>query len=363
MNVLLLGASGAVGRRTAAELVRSPEIDRLTLAGRDDAVLRSLSERLRGRAAVDLEAFDILEPDLARHMAGRDVVVSCAGPGLDLELPCVDAAIATGTRYVSLNDDVEPARELAGRDEQAKAAGATIVSGCGVAPGISNLLLALAAAELDSVEEIEVAFAASSADAGGPAGDLHFIAMLDGAARERDSKEESGSPHPVYFPEPVGWVETFDCDHPEELSAYSDGNGNARSFRFRIGLGEKAVMDVVRAGVATRLTAGDLRRRLWLKAAAPLRPLLEKATPGVAAWTALRTDVRGRAAGKSRTVTVGVVDHLANLASIPVAHAALSVSSVGPGVFTADGAFPPRPFLRALAARGIRFARLEPHAL
>ena len=362
MNVLLLGASGAVGRRTAAELVRSPEIDRLTLAGRDHAVLQSLSERLRGRAAVDLDAFDILEPDLARHMAGRDVVVSCAGPGLELELPCVDAAIAAGTRYVSLNDDVEPARELPARDEQAKAAGATIVSGCGAAPGISNLLLALAAAELDSVEEIEVAFAASSADGGGPAGDLHFVAMLDRAARERDSNEEGGSPHPVYFPEPVGWVETFDCDHPEELSAYSDG-GDALSFRFRIGLGEKAVMDVVRAGVAARLTAGDARRRLWLKAAAPLRPLLEKATPGVAAWTALRTDVRGRASGKSRTVTVGVVDHLANLASIPAAHAALSVASVGPGVFTAERAFPPRPFLRALAARGIRFARLEPHAL
>ena len=362
MNVLLLGASGAIGRRTAAELVRSPEIDRLTLAGRDRAVLRSLSDRLRGRATVDLDAFDILEPNLSRHMSGRDVVVSCAGPGVELELPCVDAAIATGTRYVSLNDDVEPARALPGRDEHAKTTGATIVSGCGAAPGISNLLVALAAADLDSVEEIEVSFAASSVDGGGPAGDMHFIELLDRAARERDSREEGGSPHPVYFPEPVGWVETFACDHPEELSVLSE-DGDARSFRFRIGLGEKAVMDIVRAAVAARLTGGDLRRRVWLKAAAPLRPVLEKATPGVAAWTALRTDVRGHAAGKSRTVTLGVVDHLANLASIPLAHAALSVSSLGPGVFTPNRAFPPRPFLRALAARGIRFARLEPQAL
>ena len=361
MNVLLLGATGAIGRRTAAELLRSPEIDRLTLAGRDGDLLRSLVERLRGRATLDLDEFDILSPGLADRMAGRDVVVSCAGPGQDLELPCADAAIAAGIRYVSLNDDVEPARELLGKHDDAKKAGATIVGGCGAAPGISNLLLALAAAELDSVEEVEVAFAASAADGGGPAGDLHFIEMLDRAARERDSKEEGGSPHPVYFPEPVGWVETFGCGHPEEMAVAGDGGRPA--FSFRIGLAEKAVMDVVRAGVAARLTSGERRRRLWLKTAAPVRPLLEKATPGVAPWTAVRTDVRGRASGKLRTVTMGVVDHLANLTSIPIAHAALSVASVQPGVFTADRAFPAKPFLAALASRGIRFARLEPHAL
>ncbi|HJR45243.1 MAG TPA: saccharopine dehydrogenase NADP-binding domain-containing protein [Actinomycetota bacterium] len=362
MNVLLLGASGAVGRRTAAELVRSPEVDRMTLAGRDRAILQALVDRLRGRAALALESFDILDPGLADRMSGHDVVVSCAGPGTELEVPCVDAAIQAGVSYLSLNDDLEPLGDVAARDAEAKVAGVTVVSGCGAAPGISNLLMTLAATELDSVDEVEVAFAASSADAGGPAGDLHFLAMLDRAARERDFGDGARAPHPVYFPEPVGWVETFGCGHPEAMAAFRS-RPDLSAFSFRIGLGEKAVMDAVRAAIASRITTGDRSRRIWLKAANPLRPLLEKVSPGAGAWTALRTDVRGRSAGKTRTISLGVVDHLVNLASIPLAQAALSWSSVGPGVFTPDQAFPAKPFLRAVAGRGIRFARLEPHAL
>jgi saccharopine dehydrogenase-like NADP-dependent oxidoreductase len=241
----------------------------------------------------------------------------------------------------------------------------TILSGCGASPGLTDLLIALATHELDEVQEVEISFAASSADGGGPATDLHFLAMLDRASRDGAERSEEGSraPHPVYFPDPVGWIETFPCDHPEEMTVAASHRGLV-AFRYQIGLAEKAVMDVVRVGIAARLTRGEVRRKLWLRSARPLRPMLEKLSPKAAPWTGLRTDVRGRKGGRSKTVSYGIVDHLENLASITLAQAAVDLPAQGPfGVVSADRVFEPRSFLRKVAARGLTFARLEPHNL
>jgi hypothetical protein len=188
--------------------------------------------------------------------------------------------------------------------------------------------------------------------------------MLDRAARDDSDEEERGarSPHSVYFPDPVGWVETFTCGHPEQLGL-ERSHPELDTFRFRIGLAEKAVMDVVRVGIATRLTSGPRRRRLWLKSAQPARPILEKLSPKAGPWTGLRVDVRGHRATKNKTVSFGVVDHLTNLASIAIAQAALSLPEGRSGVLSASEAFEPREFLRAVAQRGLTFARLQPHTL
>lgn len=360
--VLLLGASGAMGTRTAAELLRHPEVTRLTLAGRDRDRLEQLAGKLSGRAAVTPAVFDVLDRDeLVSHMRGHDVVTSCAGPGYELEVPCVDAALTAGTAYVSLNDDLDPATEVG-----AKVAGAgslvPVVSGCGASPGLSNLLVALAAAELDDVDEIEIAVGASTRDAGGPATEMHFVTMLADATRGPRVSGGS-SPHPVYLPEPVGWVETFPCPHPEELAFRTVLDGGD-SIAFRVGLSEKAVMDVLRAGVAARLGSHEGVKRAWLKMSRPVQPLLERMTPGNGGWTAIRVDVHGRRGGRARTISYGVVDHLINLVSITIAEAtARLLRGAGAGARTPEEMFDPKSFLAAVSARGVRFARLEPHAL
>ena len=365
MRLLLLGATGYVGRRTAAELLRHPEVEVLTLGGRDHQALEGIAERMRGRAEIRTAPFDITADAVAPHFKAHDRVLSCAGPGYQLEETCVEAALEAGVDYLSLNDDLGAAQTVRKRHEEALDKRVTIVSGCGAAPGLSDLMVALASRELDQVEEVEISVAASSADSGGKASDLHFIAMLDRAARDGAEQTEEGAraPHLVYFPDPVGWIETFPCGHPEQLNLAGSHPG-LDAFRFRIGLAEKAVMDVVRAGIASRLTSGELRRRLWLSSARPVRPLLEKLSPKAAPWTALRVDVRGRRERRSKTVSYAVVDHLVNLASIPLARAAVDLSAEEPfGVVSAGQLFDPRSFLGKVASRGLTFARLEPHSL
>ena len=365
MKVLLLGASGHIGRRVAAELLRHAEIEQLTLAGRDEGVLQRMADRMRGRAEIAVSAFDISRDAVAEHARGHDRIVSCAGPGYKVEADAVDGALQAGVDYLSLNDDFDAARQVSGRHGSALENGVTILSGCGVAPGLSDLLVALAVEGLEKIEEIEISFAASTADAGGKATDLHFVAMMDGAARDGVDSGDDGAraPHAVHFPDPVGWIETFPCSHPEELSIARD-HPNLAAFEFRVGLAEKAVMDVVRASIAARLTRGERRRQLWLRSSAPVRPMLEKLSPKAAPWTGLRVDVRGRPGGRSKTVSYAVVDHLVNLASIAIAQAVIALPSGEPfGVVSPGQVFEPRSFLRKVADRGLTFARLEPHQL
>lgn len=365
MRILLLGANGHIGRRCASELLRHPEVEQLTFAGRTAEPLQQMADSMRGRAEIDIAPFDITKGGLSAHARRHDRIVSCAGPGYELESLCVDGALRASVDYISLNDDLSAAQQIRRRHEAAVGSEVTVLSGCGASPGLTDLLVALAAEELDHTEEIEVSFGGSSADGGGRATDLHFISMLDRAAHNELDQREGGAraPRSVYFPDPVGWIETFPAGHPEQLNVVAQ-HPELSAFRFRIGLAEKAVMDVVRAGIAMRLTHGETKRKLWLRSAAPVRPLLEKLTPQAAPWTGLRVDVRGRKEGRNKTVSLGIVDHLANLASITLAQAAVDLPSGAPfGVVSPDQVFEPLPFLRKVAARGLTFARLQPHSL
>jgi hypothetical protein len=121
-------------------------------------------------------------------------------------------------------------------------------------------------------------------------------------------------------------------------------------------------MDVVRASAAAGLLATEKQRQVMLRMADPMRPLLELLPPRGAPWTAARVDVRGRAHDRSTTVSVSVVDHLSNLATVPLVYGALEVGGGGApaGVVVPERAFDARSFLTSIAERGIRIARLDP---
>jgi saccharopine dehydrogenase-like NADP-dependent oxidoreductase len=298
-----------------------------------------------------------------------DVVASCAGPAYLTEETSVAAALAAAVPYVSTCNDhaaSDAVRTLRGIEEAA----APVVSGCAMSPGISSVLVAKAASELDEVRGIEIAVAASSTDPSGPASELHLLAALSGEApmiAEGDLVTERASTEPlrIYFPEPVGWTETFWCGHPEVL-AMRDRYPPATRISFRLGLTEKAAMDAVRASVAAGLVGSERKRRAWLRLSAPVRPLIERIPPLGAAWTAVRVDVTGTRSKSPAHITFGVVDHLINLAAVPLAHATEALGAgrtSGRGLTAPEDALEITPFLQKLSRRGIRIARLEPHAL
>ena len=368
VNVLLLGATGAVGRRVAGELSRSDAVHRLVVSSRNGTTLERFAHNLGGaeRGVFPLEMDVSKEDSLA--VAGRefDVIASCVGPSYLYEEIVVSAAVAAGTACVSLGDDAATLQRLGESSDSAAAAGATIVTGCGLSPGLTNLMGRLAAAQLDEVDKIAIHVARSASDAGGPASLRSLVrTVAEGPPPPSRGPEDpnSATPRPSFFPDPVGWVETFGYDHPE-LATLRRSFPGVRSVEFRAGLAERAAMDLVRAVAAVSRTEGSGGRSI--AAAGLLRRVLERLPARSAEWTAARVDVEGRREGRPLSISYGIVDHLANLAALPMAQAALALGSgdtAAPGVHAPDEVFGAKPFLRALSHRGLRIARLEPHAV
>jgi saccharopine dehydrogenase-like NADP-dependent oxidoreductase len=367
LSILVLGATGAMGRRTAAELARTPEVGRVVVAGRARASLDELHAFLGGPRGKG-EPVLLRSPDardLTDLFARVDAVVSCVGPSAPVELQFVEASVAARVPYVSLCDDARVTR--AALEPSTRREGPTIVLGCGLRPGLTNLLFALAAADMDSVDAASIAIAGSVSSEKGPASELHYLECLDeDVAVLTEGRLEvnpaGSSPHLVFFPDPVGWVETFPCAHPEVFTLRRS-QPNMRSLEWRFGLVERPAMDALRAASALGLARSAGRRRGWLRVSSSVMPLLERFSSARGGWTAARVDVWGTRGGHSAETSIAVVDHLSNLVTVPLAHVAVELASKRldkPGVWTADEALDAAAVLGHLARRGVRIARLQP---
>jgi NAD(P)-dependent dehydrogenase (short-subunit alcohol dehydrogenase family) len=355
MRILVLGAAGRTGRRTAAELARHEEVTDLIVAGLDYEPLHRFAslfgERVRP-ARVDAEDAD----DVSAACSQAEVVINCAGPAHLTEIPAAKGAIEAGVPYVSLCDDYFAAGEVAALDERARSTGALVIPGCGLAPGITTMLAGLARDELDEIDEVELSLAPSFGDLPTDAHATHLVHALSSPVPVVSENEEriadsGGSPHLVYFPEPVGWVETVTCAHADMHNLRSP---ELRGLTVRLGLTERAAMDALRA-----LSSGPFSS---FRAARRALAVAQALPPRGPQWSAARLDVVGSSAGRTSTVSLGVVDHLINLATAPLTLAAIELGSgrvKGSGVKSADEVFDPGEFLAALGDRGISVARLE----
>lgn len=134
-NIVVIGGSGVVGRiisRTLADVL--PNVT-LTTASRRCTVEAS-SSRIRHLA------IDAAQPAALRTaLADRDVAIIALGPfdryGASIHRTCVEA----GVDIVDINDSIAATSEIIETEPQACAAGVRVLTGMGLAPGLSTLLL------------------------------------------------------------------------------------------------------------------------------------------------------------------------------------------------------------------------------
>jgi short subunit dehydrogenase-like uncharacterized protein len=135
LDVVLLGATGFVGRLIAAHLIgTAPEEVRLGLAGRSRSKLDALVAQI-GPAAerAELIQIDVRDwADLQALVARTRVIATTVGPYIRDGMPLVRACAAAGTHYCDLTGEVLFVRQSAAEcHEEAKASGARIVHACG----------------------------------------------------------------------------------------------------------------------------------------------------------------------------------------------------------------------------------------
>jgi short subunit dehydrogenase-like uncharacterized protein len=134
LDVVLYGASGFIGKLTAAYLARSGAGIRVALAGRTverlDAVRRALGSGARDWPLI---VADLSQPAALLDMAARtQVVVNTVGPYSKYGLPVVAACAATGTDYADVTGEVPFVRDSIDlHHQQAVDNGARIVHSCG----------------------------------------------------------------------------------------------------------------------------------------------------------------------------------------------------------------------------------------
>jgi short subunit dehydrogenase-like uncharacterized protein len=161
LDVVVHGASGFVGRLTAAYLAASaPDGARIGLSGRS----REKLERVRadlGAAAADWPVIvaDSADLDALSALAARTrVVATTVGPYRRYGLPLVEACAAAGTHYCDLAGEVLFMREAIDRfDAVAAGSGARIVHTCGFdsIPSDLGAFLLAEAARADGAGELE----------------------------------------------------------------------------------------------------------------------------------------------------------------------------------------------------------------
>lgn len=326
MSCALLVGAGAVGARAARQLVDTPGLTRLLVADRRAARAEAVAHAMGEKA-------EAIEWHAAAPLPVDADVVACALPaGADLAV--AERALAAGRAFATVTDDRDSIEALLGLDERARAAGVTLAVGCGLAPGLADVLARHAAGALDHIDEAHVA----RSGVAGPAS----VAALRHALHERPTEWRDGAwldarpmgPELVWFPDPIG---ARDCT----LAA----GGLALIVRALPGLSHATL----------RLADPPPRKR---------RILGPRETEG--SWGTTRVEVHGRRGSTVESIVFGVVERTAVAAGsvLAVAVAQLAGALEGqqprtPGAHGLAELVEPVSFLAELARRGVRAAVYE----
>lgn len=152
----VLGASGLVGKNLIRELLENTN-NKVVVAGRNQQKLQEMyrhDERITDIVTVDARS----EQKVKRFYAAIDMMINCTGPipskknipaalAVEHSLPYIESSISL------LNESEENLRII---DQDAKKQNVLLATGAGFFPGLSRVLLQLAATTFVSVDHLKI---------------------------------------------------------------------------------------------------------------------------------------------------------------------------------------------------------------
>lgn len=323
----MVAGLGEVGVRAARQLIDTPDVDRVIVAARQAEHARDVAAALHdGVEPYRLGRDDPLPDEL-------DTIVA-ALPG-DADAALARRAVGAGIPYASAADRDATLRSLVALDAEARTRGTSVVAGCGLAPGLTDVLARHAVGALDAVDELHVA---RWGVAGGESAAEARRAQREEAREWRDGElvhEKHRHAELIWYPDPVGARE---CE---------------------------LVATGVELLVAANPGAGRVTARLGVPPARRFTPPGRR-DPGLG-WGAARVEAWGWQGTARTSVVYGVIERTAVAAgtvlgvtgawlagSIPGLATPPPVGAVGLGAVVE-----PVPFLAELARRGVKAAAFE----
>ncbi|RNI24349.1 saccharopine dehydrogenase family protein [Flexivirga caeni] len=305
-DIVLYGATGFVGKLTAAHLARhAPDGVHIALAGRStsrvEAVRDGLPAAARDWPIVVADSSD--EASLRALAESSKVVISTVGPYARYGLPLVGACATAGTDYVDLTGEVLFVRESIDRfAAEAERTGARIVHSCGFdsVPSDLGALVLSRAVERDEAGELgdtTLYMAMKGGVSGGTiASAMNQLDEVRGDSAKRKLAGDKFALSPDRGAEPSGeWRDSAAVRYSPEIGAWTApfvmatyntrivrrsnallGHAYGRSFRYR---------EVQRAGsgwrgrLAAYAVAGALAAGFGAMALPFLRPVVRRVLP------------------------------------------------------------------------------------
>jgi saccharopine dehydrogenase-like NADP-dependent oxidoreductase len=148
VKVIVLGC-GKIGVVMAHEFHRRVPASKVTMADIDEARARKAAATIQGAGWATIDTSD--NSSLIKKMRGHDLALG-ALPG-DYGYAAIRAAVKVGVNMVDVSFTAEDPTKL---DAEAKERGVTVIPDCGVAPGLSNMLVGYGASRLDKVDSAHV---------------------------------------------------------------------------------------------------------------------------------------------------------------------------------------------------------------
>lgn len=148
MKIIVLGC-GKIGGVIARDLAESVDNVEIVAADKDQAQAVALAKQLKNGTWISLDAGDYR--GLVDRLNGFDLAVG-ALPG-NLGFNAIKAAIEAEVNVVDVSFSPENPLMLNG---EAMDAGVTVIPDCGVAPGLSNMLVGYAVSKLDRAREVHI---------------------------------------------------------------------------------------------------------------------------------------------------------------------------------------------------------------
>lgn len=369
-RALVLGGAGAMGREAVRDLALTSDFDEIVVADREVPSALRLVDELNDRRLSAVRVDVTRREDVEQLMGRADVVANCTTYHYGLEL--VRSAIRCRRPYVDLGGLFNTPRQLE-LGPEAERAGVPIVLGCGATPGVTNLMAQAAAAELDSVARVEIAFGSLRPLAASP-GLLDTILEEFSPTTARfyfeDGRFVSVPPFSgarmLDFLAPVGTLETYFVPHSESHTVPRFLTPRPKHVSVR-GSWHPEIMKAMRVFLDYGLTSEEafsvdgtaLSPRTFLRAHLLHRP---PALDGPVAFF-LRVDVTGERDQRAKVIvyrsahpTDWGLAGTARMTGVPISIAlqALARGEVAcAGVLGPEAAFSPEPVFAQLRARGV----------
>jgi lysine 6-dehydrogenase len=155
MKILVLG-SGLMGPAAAFNAMADPQVSQVTLCDMDRSQLDGARQKLAGLQGVDKLATVVLDLNdqaaAARLMAGFDTVVAA----LPRQATGLGIRAATAARKPLVDMSSPPDSEVVELKQGVETAGTLAILGCGVEPGLTEIMARYLAEKLDRVDELHI---------------------------------------------------------------------------------------------------------------------------------------------------------------------------------------------------------------